>query len=195
MTIKSAKRAMRREVITRVLALRREARTEQERWLLDRFGQLSGFRDARTVLLYAAAFTEEIDTRPFMKCAIEAGKRLVLPVVNLAAKRLDLVETVDPERDLVRAGHLGIPEPLATGRPVDLGEVDWILAPGIAFDSTGGRLGRGGGFYDRLLSAVRSDVWVWSLLFDEQWVEQVPMEPHDRRVSGLLSPSRRFERR
>ncbi len=86
----------------------------------------------------------------------------------------------------LKRGKLGIPEP---ARPVWAApdELDLILVPGIAFDRAGNRLGRGGGFYDRLLpqySAKRAGI-----CFDHQCLAEIPAEPHDCRMDLLITES------
>jgi 5-formyltetrahydrofolate cyclo-ligase len=189
MTTRAAKRLLRREIVARIVALPREDRDRQEAQLLAEFGTMPGFAKARTVLLYASAFPEEIDTRPFLALALETGKRLILPRVNVGARRLELVEVADAVGSLV-PGKFDIPEPRASAQAVDPGEIDWVLVPGLAFDATGARLGRGGGYYDRLLPLLRADCPRWAMIYDEQWVDRVPVVAHDARVDGIASPGR-----
>ena len=84
MPVRALKRILRRVVVARIVALPREDRDRQEAQLLAEFGTIPGFAEARTVLLYASVFPEEIDTRPFLALAQGAGKRLtgrsILPV-------------------------------------------------------------------------------------------------------------------
>ena len=181
---------MRREVVSRILGTSREVRDRQEASLLAGLGSLPGFAHACTVLLYASAFPEEIDTRPFVRFAREIGKRVILPRVNGAMRRLDLFVMSGEAGAGLIAGRLGIPEPPADAPPVEPREVDWVLVPGLAFDESGSRLGRGGGYYDHLLSALREDCPRWALIYDEQWVDRVPVEGHDARVDGVASASR-----
>jgi 5-formyltetrahydrofolate cyclo-ligase len=64
--------------------------------------------------------------------------------------------------------------------------MDLIIAPGVAFDRRGGRLGRGGGYYDRLLRRAEK-VPVIGLCFREQLVKKVPMKPHDVRMNKVIT--------
>ena len=87
----------------------------------------------------------------------------------------------------MKKGLFGIPEPL---NPVwaEADELDLILVPGMAFDFAGNRLGRGGGFYDRLLpqyDAIRAGI-----CFDFQTLEEIPTESHDCRVDLLVTESK-----
>ena len=190
MTIRAQKQMLRREVIARILGLTCEDRERQEARLIGEFGRLPGFHEAKTAMLYVASFAEEIATRPFLQHVLNLGKTLILPRVNMAEKKLELIAVEDVDRDLIVEGRLRIPEPATKLPRVAVESIDWILVPGIAFDATGARLGRGGGYYDRLLPQLRPQTPRWTILYDEQWVDRIPMEPHDARVSGLLSSSR-----
>lgn len=95
----------------------------------------------------------------------------------------------DSARDVVRGRH-GVGEPGAGCAAIPLGEVDAVVVPGLAFDERGGRLGRGGGFYDRLLGdsglrAVRIGVCL-----EAQVVEAVPEGAHDARVDLIVTEQR-----
>ncbi|MBX6312836.1 MAG: 5-formyltetrahydrofolate cyclo-ligase [Isosphaeraceae bacterium] len=186
MDIRQRKRALRREMVARLLALDPADRRRQEADLLARFPTLPGLDRAGTVLLYATAFPEEIPTGPMLRLIWERGQRLVCPRVNRPARRLVLHAIADPA-DLV-PGTLGIPEPRPECPEVAPEAIDWALVPGLAFNAAGYRLGRGAGCYDRLLPQLRPDAPRWALAFDPQWVEDLPVEPHDQPLDGIASP-------
>ena len=117
------------------------------------------------------------------------GKQVACPRVDRAERRLRLFQITDPGTDL-GPGTLGIPEPLNHCPEIDPGAVDWVLVPGLAFDLDGHRLGRGAGYYDRLLPRLRPDVVRWALAFDCQIVERLPAEPHDVSIDGIATPTR-----
>jgi 5-formyltetrahydrofolate cyclo-ligase len=187
--VRLRKRALRREMVARILALDPVQRRRDDALLAARFPALPGFARAHTVLLYASAFPEEIATGPMLKRALEAGKRLVCPRVDRAERRLRLFAVDDPARDLV-PGTLGIPEPREGCPEVVPAAVDWVLVPGLAFDARGFRLGRGAGHYDRLLPVLRPDAPRWAMIHDCQWVDALPVGPHDVAVDGVVSPAR-----
>lgn len=110
------------------------------------------------------------------------GKSLALPRIdgeNLCAHFVGSPADLAP-------GRFGILEPQsnapAAGRSFDL-----ILVPGLAFDRSGGRLGRGRGFYDRFLSGISG--FRVGVSFDSQLVDSVPVEAHDMRMDAVVTPS------
>jgi 5-formyltetrahydrofolate cyclo-ligase len=87
-------------------------------------------------------------------------------------------------------GRRGTLEPGAPGLgPEALSTADVVLAPGLAADRTGMRLGRGGGSYDRALARVPVGTFVCLLLFDGEILDAVPAAEHDRRVTAAVTPS------
>ncbi len=188
------KRTLRHALVERILALDPRDRAAQEAELAARFPSLPGYEGAGTVLLYVTAFPEEIDTGPMLRLALSSGKRLVCPRVDRKARRLRLHQ-VDDLRTALIPGTLGIPEPHPDSRVVEPGQVDWVLVPGLAFDDRGYRLGRGAGHYDRLLPTLRPDVPRWALALDSQWIEALPVEPHDIPLDGIVSPRKTVVRR
>lgn len=115
------------------------------------------------------------------------GERLVaLPRAGAGTLEFFVV-TVAEVAGLAR-GPLGAPEPPDDKqRRVDVSEAGTVLVPGVAFDFAGRRLGRGGGFYDRLLADARLRARRVGVCFACQLVEQVPVEPHDQRVDALIT--------
>lgn len=129
---------------------------------------------ARTVLLYHP-LADEVDVRPLLQAALDDGKQVLLPVV--VGDDLLLRSYAGPNQMAV--GAFGILEP--TGdvfAPAGYDRIDLVVVPGMAFDSDGHRLGRGRGYYDRLLPRIRHARRV-GVCFPFQLVEQVPSEVHD----------------
>jgi 5-formyltetrahydrofolate cyclo-ligase len=193
MDLKAQKVLMRREVIARIMAMNSVDRQSQESELARRFEELPGVAEARTVLLYVSAFPEEFDTRPLLLRTLEQGKRLVLPKVDRPSKTLHLYEVAQLESDL-QPGHRGIPEPSGACLRVEPLAIDWVLVPGLAFNSQGYRLGRGAGHYDKLLLTLRPDAPKWALILGAQWLEDLPIEPHDQPLDGVADFRQQIQR-
>lgn len=140
---------------------------------------------ARAVLAYGAT-AEELDTEPLLAALRAEGVRVALPRVT-GRRALDLHWVEDP--GVCVPGSFGIPEPPESCLRAHLDDLDLVLVPGVAFDRTGHRLGYGGGFYDALLAALPSRAHSVGLAFDEQIVERIPAEEHDRPVDAVVTPS------
>lgn len=132
---------------------------------------------------------DEVDLHGLHDALIRRGA-LALPRIDweqrtLTAMRLEAAPSLDRERDL-EARRYGVPEP-RSGTPIDPGELRAVLVPGLGFDRSGARLGRGAGFYDRYLPGIRPETLVIGVCFEVQVVEQVPTEAHDRLVDTLVT--------
>jgi 5-formyltetrahydrofolate cyclo-ligase len=178
------KNALRNEIRERILGFDPSERAKQEAGLLDKLPSLPGFQKAKTVLLYVSAFPEEFSTMPMLRYALGAGKRVVCPRVIRNQRRLALYEIRDVDKDLL-PGTLGIPEPSEDQPEVSHHAIDWLLVPGLGFDKACYRIGRGAGHYDRLLDRLQPEVPRWSLCLTAQWVDQLPVEPHDLPLDGV----------
>lgn len=138
-------------------------------------------------ILFYAALPAELDLGRLIAQAVAEGKRAALPRYNLTAAAYFAHEVRHPQDGLAK-GPFNILEPVETSPPLDVNQLDLILVPGVAFDLNGRRLGRGRGFYDRLLaeaSTVKCGV-----AFDFQIKDEIPVEPHDVPVDYILTPSR-----
>ncbi|MEA1902008.1 MAG: 5-formyltetrahydrofolate cyclo-ligase [Actinomycetota bacterium] len=131
----------------------------------------------------ASAFlplADEVDLTPLFERL--PGWRWVLPRVeedgNLTFR----------DRDLPLERHAyGMDQPVDSGQPIPVREIDVLLVPGIAFDMTGARLGRGGGFYDRVLEDRRGDAVAIGVSTSDRVFDRVPALPHDQPVQWLAT--------
>ena len=137
------------------------------------------FRAANTILLYHS-LGDEVDTHTFIK-KWSSEKRILLPVV--VGDDLELRIYTGP--DDMTTGSYGIEEP--TGEVfTDYAAIDFIAVPGVAFDRKGNRLGRGKGYYDRLLPRIPSACKA-GICFPFQLVEEVPAESFDIRIDIIIT--------
>lgn len=187
--LSKAKSALRRGFLAKILATPADVRGREQAACERRFPDLAGFTQARVVCLYVSAFAEEFETRPLLRTALSLGKVLVCPRVDRAARRLVLHVVDDLDHDLA-TGAMGIPEPRPDRPRIEPEEVDWLLAPGLGFDEAGYRLGRGAGYYDRLLPRLNPIAMTWALCFESQWVPTLPRADHDIPLRGVASAGR-----
>ena len=143
---------------------------------------LPEFQRARVVLLYWS-MADEVQTHAFVERWYKE-KTLLLPCVD--GDDLRLRQYTGPEC-MVAGEQFGIGEP--TGEEwTDLDAVELIVVPGVAFDRRNNRMGRGRGFYDRLLKSTPNAVKV-GVAYDFQILDSIPVEPHDVKMDRVITES------
>ncbi len=167
----------------------RSARAQQHLVELPEFGR------AGTIAFYWA-MAEEVDTQHAIATALGQGRRVALPRVTRRAgiRQMMFHQYTGSPAELV-PGPFGLTEPAATAPVVEPEEMDLVVVPGLAFDGQGGRLGYGGGYYDRFLPLVRPEVPRFGFCFAFQvQTASVPRGSHDILVHGTVTDAevRRF---
>lgn len=178
MDVAEEKRRLRAEVLRRLSALRPAQRALEEELVTGAIQGTPEWRDARLVLLYRD-LPGEFSTVGLANAAWRMDKRVAMP--RVAGPGLLTLHEVRAWTDL-RPGAFGIQEPPASLLPVDPSSVDLAIVPGLAWTRDGARMGRGGGYYDRIVPRLRL---AWGVGFDVQVMAGIPLEPHDARVHRL----------
>ncbi|MFG1399640.1 5-formyltetrahydrofolate cyclo-ligase [Roseixanthobacter pseudopolyaromaticivorans] len=186
---RAEKSALRRAALARRAAMGEEARSHaSQRAALNAMSLLENVQ-GRVVSLFAP-FRDEIDTAPLAALLWDAGAIVALPVVlsrdePLLFRRWQAGDALD----LVGAYRIPTPAPDAPEVvPQDL------IVPLAAFDARGFRIGYGAGHYDRTLAGLRAGgpVRAFGYAFSCQEVREVPEEPHDERVDGMITEAGLF---
>lgn len=153
----------------------------------ERLSILREFSGAKCLLSYVSA-KDEVETHGLIRQLLAMGRRVCVPYCDAATQGYLASEVRDFDADMT-TGRFGIPEPRPEAiRPAALDQIDVVLVPGLAFDETGNRLGRGLGHFDRLLQQT-SGVRI-ALAFDFQLLEEVPTEAHDARMGFIVTETR-----
>ncbi len=174
---------LRKEILSLREALGPTKRKELSRRIVKHLLKSRYYQKAKKILLYAS-FGSEVQTDELLKEALRDGKEVYLPRTLVKEKRLALHRVFDPSE--LKPGAYGIPEPPASNPEILPQDLDLIVTPGVAFDPRGGRLGYGGGYYDRLF-AKAPQVQRVGLAFSCQIVPELPLEPHDVRMHALVT--------
>ncbi len=146
----------------------------------------------QTVLLYLH-LPDELPTDSLWTDEFLHAHRVVIPYCF--GDQLRLFHWESPNE--LQVGRFHILEPRLELRSIPTKQVaptmlDTLLIPGVAFDAQCHRLGWGGGFFDRFLPTLRADAVTIGAAFDEQIVDCVPREPHDRPLSQVWTPTRHY---
>ena len=179
----------------RILAARRAMPAEQRaaagRQLRDAVLGLPELEMAGTVAAYVSVGTEP-GTQGLIFALWKRGTYVLLPVL-LADGDLDWASYEGP--DSLVPGPRGLLEPSERRRGVmSITSADLVIAPAVAVDGAGRRLGRGGGSYDRALARVGPAVLTMALLYDGELVDEVPAGDHDQAVRAVALPSQGISR-
>jgi 5-formyltetrahydrofolate cyclo-ligase len=180
------KAAIRAEVRARVRAIPAAMHAAGSRRVAEAIRKLPEWQSAKSVLLFVP-LTDEPDLLGLLRESVQSGRVTALPAFDTAAGVYQARQITDLAADLV-PGAFNVPEPAPHCQVVPVAALDFAVVPGIAFTSGGGRLGRGRGFYDRLLAATRAVTC--GVGFDEQLIPEMPVEPHDVKLHYVVTPSR-----
>lgn len=138
---------------------------------------------ARSIAAYLPT-QDEPNVRPFLVWASEQGIRILLPI-SRDDGLLDWAVLSDAEQE----GLHGMPEPVGDLLgPIAVNEVDLMLVPAAAVDRTGMRMGWGRGYFDRTLGSMDQCPPVYAVIFENELVDTVPTELHDKGVNGVVTP-------
>ncbi|HOR27804.1 MAG TPA: 5-formyltetrahydrofolate cyclo-ligase [Candidatus Sumerlaeota bacterium] len=181
------KKALRRQARAARAALDPGWRAEASRRMHEHLLRIDPVREAETISLFVSVGAE-VDTHPLIHAFLAAHKRVAVPCVLHAQRRLEL-RVIESFPDGFQARDFGIlePEPLHHPEVVGIADVDVILVPGLLFNPGNGiRLGYGGGYYDRLLAEEHQALAI-ALGFSTQLVAELPVEPWDRPVDAICT--------
>ncbi|WP_234995080.1 5-formyltetrahydrofolate cyclo-ligase [Alkalitalea saponilacus] len=181
MAVVEKKRALRKEIAGYKRLMTQEAKHAECMICVKEIEEAEAFLESKIILAYWPLY-DEIDLRPLI-LKWHPEKTFLLPQV--AGEKLEL-RYFKGEDSLVPQGKYGIMEP-RTEIFTKYDKVDLVLVPGLAFDHLGYRLGRGAGYYDKLLPKLYKAVKI-GVGFRFQMVKEVPVEPHDEVLDIVIVP-------
>jgi 5-formyltetrahydrofolate cyclo-ligase len=149
---------------------------------------------AQIVLIYMH-FRSEVQTSEIIGQMFAANQIVTIPYTCSDISQLIAVKVTNLEQQ-VTLGYCGIPEPrpeLIENSSCDPATIDLVIIPGSVFDKYGGRLGYGGGYYDRLLSNEAPGAVRIGIAFELQLVDRVPVEPHDQFMDFVVTEKNLYD--
>ncbi|MBR4696313.1 MAG: 5-formyltetrahydrofolate cyclo-ligase [Selenomonadaceae bacterium] len=145
------------------------------------------FQDAKVIMAYASML-EEVQLYDLMRFSLDIGKKVCIPFI-LGRGIMDAVELHGME-DLVEDDYSILTVREDRRKVIDPSSIGCVVVPGVAFSSSGARLGLGGGYYDRFLSEKAPYAYRVVLAFECQIVEDIPLEPHDIPIDFIITEKR-----
>lgn len=177
-----------KEIRKKMLKLRNEMeqtiRDKKDEKITLKFAEFLMSKETKSVLLYAS-YGSEVNTEKIFYFCQQHAIKTAFPKVLERVKTLELYWVNNLEQ--LSSGYKSILEP-ERGAKASIEEIEVIVVPGIAFDINCYRIGYGGGFYDRLLQYKKG--LSIGLAYEEQIIEQIPIEDFDRKVDMIITDER-----
>ncbi len=182
----AAKDRVRNQVKNRLHKLEPDEKQNFDRRIRERLSAVLNNLEIDWVMGYYP-IGKEIDLLDVLEDWTASGNGLLLPRTDLVAKSVK-VHQVDSPRADCRPGAFGIPEPSETAPQINLADINLVIVPGVAFVPDGGRLGRGGGYYDHFL--VQTPAYRLAVCYERQIEEVLPLGPLDEPVDTIITEER-----
>lgn len=187
--LKARKKFLRREFLAKRAAIPIAERDRISHELIKKFLATEIYRTSKILMAYAST-PDELQLNELFAACFADKKILAIPLIIGKGEML-AVEV--PNFDALEVGEFNI---LTVKRElrkfIEPAQIDCVIVPGAAFDVHGGRLGMGGGYYDRFLPLAVNAKKI-AFAYDFQLVDNLPLEPHDTKINAVLTPNRLFE--
>lgn len=172
---------MRQQILAKRNSLTSHDRAEKSTAIADKIMGLAQIIEARAIFVYMH-FRSEVETFELINRMLPSNKTITIPYTKTDTHKLLAIQVTDLAQQ-VAPGYCGIPEPipeLVDKALFETQNIDVVIVPGSVFDRNGGRLGYGGGYYDRFLTNATPGALRLGLAFELQLVDRVPVESHDQ---------------
>ena len=187
-SIAKAKATIRKSIILKRKALSNLKQKEKSLIVTRRLLDMGEFKTSKAVFCFLST-AHEVKTEEIILKAFRLGKDVLVPLLNPQEGDMQVVRISRDTRFAI--GKYGVREPsLETREVVSSACIDFIIAPGLAFDIFGNRIGYGGGHYDKLFKNISNDVTRVAVGYDFQIIESVPHSDFDESVHFIVTETK-----
>ncbi len=187
--LKEKKLELRKKIEKKLNTLSRDDVRKKLKRIENQLFEFPNFVEAATALLYLHR-AHEVDSRHILKRCKQIAKEIVLPLFNSSSNGVQIFKVNNMNTDLKTGpGNVLEPDPDRC-KPVNIGDIDIAIIPGIAFDEKGARLGDGSGHYDRFIPKLPPTARKVAVALEEQITSSIPMESHDKHVDIIITDKR-----
>jgi 5-formyltetrahydrofolate cyclo-ligase len=181
------KEVLRKKILMKIKTQKESERRQRSKVIHKKLFIHEDFLKSKCVMLYCSKGTGEVETGPIIKKALRMGKKVVLPVTLVGDKNIKPVYLKDIRK--LEKGPCGIYEPKRTlnKKPAALKDIDLVIVPGVAFDKSSNRIGRGKGHYDNFLRRFPKGRSKIGLGFRFQLLDKVPATKRDIPLTGVIT--------
>ena len=187
-SIQSIKADLRRTVREQLAAMSASQREQASAAIVQRLTQLDALAAASTAMFYMP-IKSEVDVTDAVRWALQRGRTVCVPQTDPSTREMEPVVVADLDDAAMIFDEHGIRTP-RNGWSVPQEQIDVAVVPGRAYTTTGHRLGRGAGYYDRFLKRLRPDAVVIGVGFEQQIVEEIPIDDHDVLMDVVVTDGR-----
>lgn len=184
-----SKKEIRKEILQKRDLICEEDKKHMDEKIFNELINCEQYKNSNTIFAFVS-FKSEVDTYKFIEYAISQGKTVGVPKIIKEEKHMEIFK-INSLSDLEN-GYFGVMEPVEGCEKINKEQIDFILMPGAVFDEKGGRIGYGGGFYDKFLSDVKNSVPKIAIAYELQLIENVPMDNHDIKIDGIITEKRKI---
>lgn len=178
------KSELRKEINILRKALTKDKKVEMDNIIFNNFINSKYYNNSTTIFTYVS-YLNEVDTHRLIKFALNDKKVVCVPKIISKEKGMKAV-VIEKFNDL-KEGQYNILEPFSFDNTIDEKKIDISIIPGVAFDIYGGRVGYGGGFYDKFLIKLTDESHKIAFSYGFQVFNEVPVEEHDIKIDGIIT--------
>ena len=187
-SVAKAKATIRKSIILKRKALSNLKQNEKSLIVTRRLLDMGEFKTSKAVFCFLST-AHEVKTEEIILKAFRLGKDVLIPLLNPQEGDMQVVRISRDTRFVI--GKYGVKEPsLETREVVSSACIDFVIAPGLAFDIFGNRIGYGGGHYDKLFKNISNDVTRVAVGYDFQIIESVPHSDFDESVHFIVTETK-----
>ena len=176
------KKEIRREIIAKRDLIKNKSELDEK--IEEKLRNNEIYKNSKNIFIYLG-FGSEINTIKYVEDFLNEGKKIIIPYTDMKNKVMYGIEV--NTLDGLKKNKFGILEPTDTSKIFNKEDIDLVIMPGVAFDRSGNRIGYGGGYYDKFLCEMSSDIPTIALAYNIQILEEVPSEKHDIKVGMVIT--------
>jgi 5-formyltetrahydrofolate cyclo-ligase len=138
-------------------------------------------------IMFVLSFGSEVRTDEMIKRSLKDSKQVYVPRLITSERRLEVCEIIDMDQEF-ELGSFDIREPSqSNSKVVSPSKIDAVIAPGLAFDRSGARIGFGGGYFDWFFKQLPDKALRFGVAYEFQVVDSIPQDPWDERVQIIFT--------
>ncbi|MBU0993664.1 MAG: 5-formyltetrahydrofolate cyclo-ligase [Proteobacteria bacterium] len=155
----------------------------------ERLFEFANYMESKIVLLYMKKGME-LNTKHIIERSFEKNKIVVLALPSAEKHKFTLMKISNLDEDLIEGPDGNMEPDSSRCKAVPIDRIDIAIIPGVAFDEKGGRIGTDDGYYDRLVSRLPITTRKIAVAYEEQVVQQIPMDSRNKHVDIIITDQR-----